>query len=719
MTDLRSLFSIPSDCPVQLLDCRDAFGPLSAQERLYAHHIARAGFEGAKICLLQCSHEAVPVFTLLRLVFDDKAGSVADAVAAAAAAGVAQEDIDAILMYTAAFFTNYGNYLSFGDSKFVPRTDEATMLKFIQAVPAYKMHATQIDELWGATSQLIFSLDKKLQTLGLGEDGVSTYYSANCTKEDAEAVQEFMTERNIHGENTRVFKLVSGDSYEYILRIAASTVKQEVFVDESRRWRKVTVFSGDFAPLMQRVINHLESALQFAANENQRDMLTMYIESFKTGSIDDHKKGSRSWIHDKGPIVESYIGFIETYRDPFGVRAEWEGFAAVVNKEISAKFGLLVESAEKLIEKLPWPTAFEKDRFLRPDFTSLEIVGFGSSGVPAGINIPNYGDIRQDDGFKNVSLGNVLRAKMTFPKDKPVYFVAPSEMDLYRNTAAQSFDVQVGLHELLGHGSGKLFYLKEDGSHNFATDTINPVTQAQVASFYKPGETYDSKFGNIGSSYEECRAECVGLYLCTDPDVLKIYGIDEQRGEEVAYINWLNMVRAGVLALQYFTPGKGSAGWGQAHMMARYAILRVLLEAGEDFVTIVRGNPSQESGEGTYVSLDRTKIATVGMTAIGAYLQKLNVFKATADIAGARAMYEKYTAVEGDMLTLRDEVIENRQPRSMLVQCNTSIVENDVNLKAYEASASGIIESFCERYPSLDAELLVLWEEERSFTSPL
>ena len=211
-----------------------------------------------------------------------------------------------------------------------------------------------------------------------------------------------------------------------------------------------------------------------------------------------------------GPVVESNIGFIETYLDPLGARAEFEGFVAVVDKVISQKFTTLVDQAEDLIKKLPWSQEFEKDKFSKPDFTNLDIVAFACSGTPIGINIPNYDDIRMNFGFKNVNLGNVYPA----PKASTIQFLREDDVNLICKYSNESLTLIVALHELLGHGTGKLLTKDvETGELNFPKDLKNPFTGEEITTYYLSTETWSQKFGKLHSGYEECRADTVALYL--------------------------------------------------------------------------------------------------------------------------------------------------------------------------------------------------------------
>jgi dipeptidyl-peptidase-3 len=91
-----------------------------------------------------------------------------------------------------------------------------------------------------------------------------------------------------------------------------------------------------------------------------------------------YKEGQRLWVKDKNPSIETNIGFVGPYRDPFGVRAEFEGIVGLVNKDETKTLANLVRHADKFVRRLPWVDntsnsngAFEKESFGSPDFTSL------------------------------------------------------------------------------------------------------------------------------------------------------------------------------------------------------------------------------------------------------------------------------------------------------------------------------------------------------------
>jgi len=151
-------------------------------------------------------------------------------------------------------------------------------------------------------------------------------------------------------------------------------------------------------------------------------------------------------------------------------------------------------------------------------------------------------------------LGNVLSAKA--PNEK-ITFIQEKDLALYEKLRGPAFEVQVGLHELLGHGTGKLLSELTPGNYNFdiSNPPINPLTKEKVTTWYKPGQTWGSVFSGVAASYEECRcpyfmfdlgslilplgrAECVAIYLGGDADILEIFGFGENsdiKGEDGVY----------------------------------------------------------------------------------------------------------------------------------------------------------------------------------------
>lgn len=679
----KSLYTLPSDQPIVGLEVKSAFDGLTDKEKKYAHFLSKASWVGGLVTMIQTSLESGPIFVLLHKLFSKQ--SCKDFKDACLEKGFSEEDINALLIYTCGVFANAGNYKGFGDTKIIPNIDCTTFENLIRVSSVW----SELEPMWSQIKSDVYNLEKSKRCLGCNPEGCTTYLSKNCTKEDNETVTNWVKSKDLELWNTRLFKSTTEDGkVEYEIRLASKEAKELKKETVGNITYRLT--SGDYSPLMSKIAEHLQQTVSYAANETQQKMLESYISSFTSGSLDEHKNGSRFWIKDKSPAVENYIGFIETYRDPTGVRGEFEGFVAVVNREMSAKFNTLVSEAEKFLPLLPWNKNFEKDKFLKPDFTSLDVLTFAGSGIPAGINIPNYDDIRQTEGFKNVSLGNVIPASYQATVSP---FLSEADGELLQKYRIPAFELQVGLHELLGHGSGKLLKKERNGTFNFPSDLVDPLTGEVVSSYYESSDTYDSKFGSLSSAYEECRAEAVGLYLSLEPSVLKIFGHEGEEAEHIVYVNWLSLVYAGAgRGLEMWAPGRG---WLQAHSQARFVLAQVLIQAGVVKVT-------QPTKDDLLVTLDKTQIRGAGRNAIGHFLLQLQTYKATGNIKAAEKLFNHYSEVKEPWLSWRSIVLAKKQPRKIFVQSNTFIDNEKVTLKSYENNAEGLINSWVERFDEPD-----------------
>ncbi|KAI9339804.1 peptidase family M49-domain-containing protein [Zopfochytrium polystomum] len=695
----RLLHACDANLPLTRLVVKQHFDALSDDEKLYAHWIAKASWAGARVIAGQASHHSnslvqmfLDVFSAPRNGADTTPPHIRDMEAYKAATGLSDAAWKQFLEYAVSVLYNLANYTAFGDAKFVPN---CTPEEFDAAIKASE--SEKAAETWAELKDVIFSLDDPAKNfIGYPSEGhVTGYYRGDPTKEEIQKIQAFLDQKGIHTLNTRLTKK---SPTEYTLHIASASTKAPKNQKETEFTMEdgtiVTLEYGDFSALMRKAALAIRRAMFCCANETQRKMVEAYAMSWETGEMELHKESQRLWIKDVGPVVESNVGFVETYKDPAGVRAEWEGFVAIVNKDQTAKFGALVDAAESFLALLPWPRAFEKDVFNRPDFTSLEVLSFCTGGSPPlGINIPNYDDIRQTLGFKNVSLGNVANAPKA--ENELIPFVAPEDLAMFEKLRGRAFEVQVGLHEMLGHGSGKLLTEREDGTFDFDRETtLDPRDGTPVKSWYKQGQTWNSVFGAAASSMEECRAELVALALMDNRDVLKIFEIEEDEAMDIVHTAYLTMVRAGLVALQVYDPK--AKKWGQAHSQARFGIMQKLLASGAASIDEVK-DAATGALDDLVIRVHRDLILTKGLPAVQTFLRDMQITKSTADAARGVPWYVEITSVSEKFEKYREVVVRKKQPRKVFVQGNTYIERGTAVLKEYPLTLEGFIESVIER----------------------
>jgi len=123
-----------------------------------------------------------------------------------------------------------------------------------------------------------------------------------------------------------------------------------------------------------------------------------------------------------------------------------------------------------------------------------------------------------------------------------IQFCSEEDRQLMFKCFNESLTLQVALHELLGHGTGKLFTKDATtGELNYDGDMKHPYKDGPITTAYSSTETWSQKFGKMHSGYEECRADTVALYLMNFEEPFKIFFPGQEKDwDDIFYTSWFN-----------------------------------------------------------------------------------------------------------------------------------------------------------------------------------
>ncbi len=376
--------------------------------------------------------------------------------------------------------------------------------------------------------------------------------------------------------------------------------------EDGKIFEKVYKKDGLYSAAIEKIVYWLEKAANVAESELQKQIIEKLIEFYNTGNLATFDQYSKLWVKDTLSIVDFTNGFIEVYGDPFGMRGAYQSVVYIKDVETTEKFAVIADEAAWFEENSPIANEHKRERAGGISFKIINAVteaGDCSPSSPLGVNLPNSEWIRSNYGSKSVSLGNIDEAYTESSKTSGLLqeFHTPDQVELLKQYGAIAGVLHTGLHEVIGHGSGKL----EAG---ISVDALK----------------------NYGSPLEECRADLVALYYIIDPKLVEL-GISPSI--EVGKAEYCNYIVNGLM--KQLVRIEAGAIIEQAHMRNRSTIAQWCYEKGKSKNIIEK---KIIEGKTFFVINDYEKLRQL----FGELLKEVQRIKSQGDYEAGKKLIETY-----------------------------------------------------------------------------
>ena len=494
------------------------FEDLSVQQKALVYYLSEAALWGRDILTDQNCRYNLRIRRVCESVYENYAGDKTT------------EEWNKFVLYLKRVWFSNGIHHHYSEDKFLP---ECSREWFVEACKQSNLKEEDYVELLDVMFDPTV-LPKKVCT----DSGVDLLMNSACnyyegvTQAEAEAYYAAHKDDSAEplwiGLNSKLVKDAEGNVVERVYRVEDG---------------------GLYSAALAKVVENLEKALPYAETEEQKVVLEKLISFNKTGDLRTFNEYAIAWVKDLQSRVDFVNGFTEVYGDPLGITGAWE---SLVNyKDLAA-----TERTIKMSENAQW---FEDNSPTDPKYKKAECKGVTAKVItaailagdcypatPIGINLPNANWIRKSYGSKSVTIQNLMEAYNEAALGNGFneeFMLSDKELDYSRRYSALTGDVQVDLHECLGHGSGQLM----------------------------PGVTKDN-LREHGSTLEEARADLFSLYYIADPKLVELGILPDNEAYKAEYYE--QMMNGAMTQLVRVEPGKNLE---EAHMRNRALIANWVL----------------------------------------------------------------------------------------------------------------------------------------------